>query len=188
MDKKTWETEIDTASGKLVSYVGRIDVNEDNSGEKLEDVSKLLKEIAADRRALSEAEDNEVKNALESERNAIEHERIEVDKRRNEIEAERNAAQAELEAERNNIEAKRNSVEVERNVLMAKESKWKIIISALAAILPAILWFVLDLFKERKRHDRFLVANKIEDTEPYLKRSSIKAVDDGLSDHSQKIR
>jgi len=156
-----WRKEIDTQSKVVEKAISGINMNAADAASKVDAVSKLVKEVASNRRYYAEAVDAEAKNSLEDERNDIERAKVETDNARNEIEFERNEKEA-------------------------KTAKWKLALMAVCAFIPAILTFIFDIFKEKKRDKRFYVASGFEDENAYLKRSQTKAVDDALKDNTEK--
>jgi hypothetical protein len=142
----------------------------ENATNLMANIAKMEKEVATSCKYYCEMLDSQVKNSLESEKNHIE--------------LERNESNAKLEAEHNEIEAKKVVAMETQTAVQAKSDKWKIILGFVGAMAAPIMSILFDHWKEKKRHERFMLSADAENNHghAYLSKTDRAMVDEGLKD------
>lgn len=165
--ERGWQSRIEKASKVVEQACERGDAT-----DLMDDIAKMLKEVASDSRYYAEMRDNQVKNALESEKNAIE--------------IERNESTAKLEAERNEIERSKNDLVQAQSAQQAKSDKWKIVVSLIGTVAGPVLSVLFNKWKEDKRHERFMISSDAENNHghSYITKTDRAVVDEALKDDS----
>ena len=159
--KTGWKRRIEKTSKIVEDSCEKVDLNAPGGTEKMKALAELAKNVSVDAKNYAEMEDNEAKSKLESERNSIDLAKV-------------------------GTEAAKTEVERERNKWTAKVDILKVVVSVLGIVFGPLLAFFIDRYKERKRDERFKIANKFEDEDAYIKSSQRKAVDEGLRDTTDK--
>lgn len=159
--REGWKRRIDKTSKVVEDACDKVDLAAPGGSEKMKALAEMVKNVSVDTKNFAEMEDNEAKNTLESERNSIDLAKV-------------------------GTEATKTEVEREKNKWLAKVDILKVIVSVLGVMFGPLLAFFIDRYKERKRDERFKIANKFEDEDAYIKSSQRKAVDEGLRDTTDK--